>query len=62
MKENVNLKSEMAALHEHTDKVKKEFWVSQPYLNEMGDFYGDGFEDFHKQDVLMFPNLDFSQI
>ena len=40
MKENVNLKSKVAALHEHMDKVKKEaveeFRVSQPYFNEMG--------------------------
>ena len=30
--------------------------------NEMGDYYEDGFEDFQKQAVLMFLDLDFSQI
>ena len=65
-KENANLKSKVTVLHEYMDKVKEEvieeFQVSQPYFNEMGGYYGDGFEDFHKQAVLMFPNLDFSQI
>ena len=64
MKENVNMKSKVAALHEHMDKVKEEaveeFWVSKPNFNEMGDYYGDGFEDFRKQVVLMFLDLDFS--
>nr|POE89315.1 hypothetical protein CFP56_77433 [Quercus suber] len=64
MKENANLKSEVAALHEHMDKVKEEaieeFPVSQPYFNEMGGYYGDGFEDFRKQVVLLFLDLDFS--
>ena len=48
------------------DKVKeeaiKEYQVSQPYFNEIGGYYRDGFEDFQKQVVLMFPNLHFSQI
>nr|POF19162.1 hypothetical protein CFP56_53467 [Quercus suber] len=39
MKENTNLKSEEAALHEHIEKVKeeaiKEYQVSQPYFDEM---------------------------
>lgn len=52
MKENANLKFEVATLHEHMDKVKEEaiekFQVSQPYFNEMGGYYGDGFENFHK--------------
>ena len=64
--ENANLKFEVAALHEHMDKVKEEaiekFQVSQPYFNEMMGCYRDGFEDFHKQAVLLFPDLDFSQI
>ena len=66
MKENANLKSEVATLHEHMDKVNEEaveeFRVSQPYFNEMGDYYEDGFEDFRKQAILMFLDLDFSQI
>ena len=28
----------------------------------MGGYYGDGFEDFRKQDVLLFLDLDFTQI
>lgn len=28
----------------------------------MGGYYGDGFEDFRKQAILMFPDLDSSQI
>lgn len=66
MKENANLKSEVATLHEHMDKVNEEaiqeFQVSQPYFNEIGGYYGDNFEDFRKQAVLLFPDLDFSQI
>ena len=56
----------MFDLSEHMDKVKEEaieeFQVFQPYFNEMGGYYGDDFEDFQKQAVLLFPNLDFSQI
>ena len=56
----------MAALHRHMDKVKekaiKEYQVSQPYINEMRGYYAEGFEDFLKQAVLMFPDLGFSQI
>ena len=66
-KENALLKSEVVALHEHMGKVNeeaiKEYQGSQPYFNEMGGgYYKDGFEDFQKQVVLMFPNLHFSQI
>lgn len=64
MKENGNLKSEVATLHEGMDKVKEkaieEYQVSQPYINEMGGYYGEGLKDFRKQVVLMFPNLGFS--
>nr|POE50120.1 hypothetical protein CFP56_72822 [Quercus suber] len=56
--------SEVAALHERMDKVKEkaieEYQVSQPYINEMGGYYGEGLKDFRKQAVLMFPNLGFS--
>ena len=65
-KENANLKSEVMVLHKHMGKVKeeaiKEYQVSQPYFNEMGGYYRDGFEDFRKQAVLIFLSLDFSQI
>ena len=66
MKENGNLKIEVASLHEHMDKIKEEaieeFQVSQPYFNDMGGYYGNSFEDFCKQAVLMFLDLEFSQI
>nr|POE55926.1 hypothetical protein CFP56_45141 [Quercus suber] len=65
-KENSYLKFEMAVLHEHMDKVKEEaieeYQMPQPYFNQNGGYYGDGFKDFHKQVVLMFLNLDISQI
>ena len=64
VKENVNLESKVAIIHEHIEKVKKEaiedYQVFQPYINEIGGYYGDGSEDFRKQVVLMFTNLDFS--
>ena len=63
-KENSNLKTELATLHEHVDKVREEavieFQTSQIYFDKMGVQYGDGFEDFHKQAVLLLPSLDFS--
>ena len=66
VKENSFLKSEVAALREHMGKVKEEsiekYQGSQPYFNEMGVYYRDGFKDFRKQAILMFPDLDFSQI
>ena len=66
VKENANLKSNVAALHEHMDKVKEEaieeYQVSQPYFNKMGGYNGDSFKDFRKQAVLKFLDLDFSQI
>ena len=34
----------------------------QAYFNEMGVQYGDDFEDFLKQAMLLFLGLDFSQI
>nr|POE52996.1 hypothetical protein CFP56_06858 [Quercus suber] len=66
VKENANLKFEVVALHEHMEQVREEaieeYQVSQPYFNEMGVYYGNEFEDFHKQAILMFLDLDFSQI
>lgn len=56
----------MATLHKYIEKVKEEtveeYQVSQPYFNEIGGYYGNKFEVFRKQAVLMFPNLNFSQI
>ena len=56
----------MATLHKYIEKVKEEtveeYQVSQPYFNEIGGYYRNKFEVFRKQAVLMFPNLNFSQI
>ena len=35
--------------------------MSQAYFNKVGVQYGDDFEDFHKQAILLFLGLDFSQ-
>lgn len=64
-KENSNLRTKLTALCEHVDKVKDEaitkFQTSQAYFDEIGIQYGNGFEDFHKQAILLFPGMDFSQ-
>lgn len=44
------------------EEAIEEYQGSQLYFNEIRGYYGDGFEDFHKQVVLMFLDLDFSQI
>ena len=66
MKENSNLRTELNALREHVDKVKDEaiaeFQTSQAYIDEIGIQYGNDFEDFHKQAILLFPGMDFSQV
>lgn len=66
MKENSNLRTELTALREHVDKVKDEaiveFQTSQAYFDEIGIQYGNDFEDFHKQAILLFPSMDFSQV
>lgn len=66
MKENSNLRTELTALHKHVDEVKDEaiteFQTSQAYFDEIGIQYGNDFEDFHKQAILLFPGMDFSQV
>ena len=65
-KANFNLTTELTALHERVDKAKadamEEFKNSQPFFNELGVQYSEGFEGFCKQTVLLFPGLDFSSI
>ena len=39
-----------------------EFWVSQPFLNACGDYYGVGFNNYLKQVESVYPDLDLSQI
>ena len=65
-KANFNLTTELTALRERVDKAKadamEEFKNSQPFFNELGVQYSEGFEGFCKQTVLLFPGLDFSSI
>ena len=44
------------------DEAVTELQTSQAYFNEIGVQYGDSFEDFRKQAILLFLGLDFSQI
>ena len=54
------------ALREYVDKAKveavAEFQTSQNYFDKMGTMYGDGFEDFRKQAILLYLGIDFSQV
>lgn len=65
-KTNTNLTTELAALYEQVGKAKvdavEEYKYSQPYFDELGGQYGEGFEDFCKQVVAFLLGLDFSQI
>ena len=65
-KKNSNLKTKLTTLRKHVDKVGDEAVIelqtSQAYFNEMWIQYGDDFEDFRKQAILLFLGLDFSQI
>ena len=65
-KKNSNLKTKLTALRKHMDKIMDEvvteLQTPQAYFNEMGVQYGDSFEDFRKQAILLFLGLDFSQI
>ena len=65
-KANTNLTTNLAALHEQVNKAKADAVVEykdfQPYFDELGDQYGEGFEDFYKLAVASFTSLDFAQI
>ena len=65
-KANTNLTTKLAALHEKVNKAKADAVVEykdfQPYFDELGDQYGEGFEDFYKLVVASFTSLDFAQI
>ena len=58
--------TELTTLREHVDNAKadamEEFKDSQPFFNELGVQYGEGFKGFRKQTILLFPGLDFSSI
>lgn len=58
--------AEMASLRESVEKAKvdsvNEFKDSQPFFDLLGSQYGEGFEDFWKQTVVLFLDLDFSSV
>jgi len=63
-KVNTNLTMELAALREQMKPAKADAMVglriSQPYYDECGGFYGDGFDDCLKQVATLYPHLDLS--
>ena len=65
-KVNFILTAKMTSLQESVDKAKantvKEFKDSQPFFDLLGSQYGEGFEDFYKQVILVFSGVDFSSI
>ena len=64
VKSNTNLMTELTILHEQMEQVKAnavaEYRTSQPFYDELGGLYGDGFEDGLKQVATLYPNLDLS--
>ena len=42
------------------NSILTEFKDSQPFFNLLGSQYGEGFEDFCKQAIILFPGVDFS--
>nr|POF07557.1 hypothetical protein CFP56_47022 [Quercus suber] len=65
-KANSNRRTKLTAFYKHVDKAKAnavaEFKDPQPYFNELGILYDNDFEDFCKKVILLFPDLEFSQI
>ena len=65
-KVNFILTAKMTSLQESVDKAKanavKEFKDSQPFFDLLGSQYGEGFEDFYKQVILVFSSVDLSSI
>lgn len=64
VKSNTNLTTELTTLHKQMEQVKAnavaQYQTFQPFYDELGGFYGDGFEDGLKQDATLYPNLDLS--
>lgn len=60
---NSILMAKMTCLQESIDKSKadavEEFKDSQPFVNLLGSQYSEGFENFRKQAVVLFPDVDF---
>ena len=65
-KANTNLTTELAALREQIEQAKAdsvaEYQTSQPFYDELGGLYDDGFEDCLKQVVALYLNLDLSRV
>ena len=65
-KMTTNLTIELAALQEQIKKAKVDivavFRTSQPYFDECGVYYGDGFDDCLKQVAAFYLDLDLSQV
>lgn len=61
-----NLMTKLAALHEQMDKAKAStvavFQISQPFFDECEVYYSDGFDDYLKQVVAIYPDLDLPQV
>ena len=65
-KTTTNLTIELAVICEQMDKAKADamtaFRILQPFFDECGVYYGDGFEDFLKQVAAFYLNQDLSQV
>ena len=65
-KANAILTVEVTSLCESIDKVKadvvEEYKDSQPFFNLLRSQYGEGFKDFWKKAITLFPNMDFSPV
>ena len=65
-KTTTNLTIELAVICEQMDKAKADamtaFRILQPFFDECGVYYGDGFEDFLKQVAALYLNQDLSQV
>lgn len=66
MDANAILTAEVTSLRESLDRAKadvvEEYKDLQPFFNLLGSQYDEGFEDFRKQVVAFFPNMNFSSI
>ena len=64
VKANSILMAEITSFRESIDKFKadavEEFKDSQIFVDLLGSQYGEGFEDFRKQAIGLFQDMDFS--
>lgn len=61
---NAILTNEVTSLQESMDKAKAEAFEEykdlQLFFNLLWSQYDEGFKDFKKQSIVLFPNVDFS--